>query len=534
MGESLDRAVPVRLPESVRGARWLRDGLRSDAGTITVLVLSVAASLVLGFANLGVPSLWHDELVHVYVAKSLVETGAPRLPSGEPYFNGTVYHLALAATIALGGLGETVVRTPSAIVGALNILLVFFVVKPLLGRNAALVAAIGLALSPWAVAWSREARFYTLQQSLYLIFVGAYWRAWTGDRPARTFAVAGVALLGALLTSYHSALFLAVPAGLLAAEAASTRRVTRRLGVHAACLAVLGCVAVALVFALMNTVDRATLMENSGLGGALVDSQRNIRFYYPHWLHMNLSTGFFVLACAGFLIMIPRERSRGLYALLAFWLPVLALTFLVGYRRPRFMFFAYPFFVAAWAYALVCAADWIRRPKPGLVRKIAALTLIAFFLRLGVSGVSLVRDSLDVASGAHTTLARRHPQWKKPAAWVRANVPDAAVLTTTFLPVLHYVGRVDNWYPSRGLPWEANESGMAGLPDTEVLSRFMADHPHGVFLAEWWRFERNFAGAPWADFSEDIAFVHERMRRIEEASSDDVTVYVWGAKTDAP
>jgi hypothetical protein len=97
---------------------------------------------------------------------------------------------------------------------------------------------------------------------------------------------------------------------------------------------------------------------------------------------------------------------------------------------------------------------------------------------------------------------------------------------------MHYVGRVDNWYPSRALAWEADESGIEGLPDVAALEAFLEDHPRGVFLAEWWRFERNYAGAPWADFSEDIAFVESHMRRMDEASSDDVTVYVWDTGND--
>ena len=56
----------------------------------------------------------------------------------------------------------------------------------------------------------------------------------------------------------------------------------------------------------------------------------------------------------------------------------------------------------------------------------------------------------------------------------------------------------------------------------------MQQHPRGYFLAEWWRFERNYRGAPWADFSEDIAWVQSNMRRVDEASTSDVTVYAWG------
>lgn len=494
-----------------------------------VLLASVAA-LAFGLLHLGEPSLWHDELVHAYVAKSLAETGRAALPGGEPYYNGTVYNVLLAGIIKLFGMSEFALRAPSAIFGAINVALTFFVLRPLLGRNAALIAAAGLALSPWAVAWSREARFYTLQQTFYLIFVGACWRLVVADDVKRAAPAAVLALTAyvlAVLTSYHSLLFLAGPGAFAAAMWMTERRWQSRWTWLVVGMGIAGVASLGIVRELMNAVDRQAVVDNSGLGGGIVDAARSHRMYYTHWLRMNLSTGFFLLALFGYVAMLVKARGRGFYAALAFWAPVLILTFLIGYRRPRFMFFAYPFFVAAWAYGLVVLVDWLRQAKPDWPRRVAALAVVLFFVRLAVSGVALVADSAEAASGAHTTLARRHPQWKAPCAWVREHRGDAAVITTTFLPVHHYVGRVESWYPSRGLPHESAESGLEGLAGVEELKDFIEAYPKGYFLAEWWRFERNAAGAPWGDFSEDIAWVQAHMTRVDEASSEDVTVYAW-------
>lgn len=498
---------------------------------VAVVGGAAAVALVLGALNLAAPSLWHDELVHVFVAQSIAETGRAVLPSGEPYYNGTVFNALLAGVIKVWGTGEAAVRAPSVVFGAVNVVLTFLVLRPLLGRNTAVVAAVGLAVSPWAVAWSREARFYALQQTLYLACMGAFWQLTIGrNRKAMwTWGLAALTAYGlAVLTSYHSVLFLAAPGAYVAGLWISDRRWKSRWLALGAGIGLAGIAGLLGMGALMNSVDRQAVVSNSGLGGKAVDAARSYRLYYTHWLRMNLSTGFFVAALFGFAALVVREGRRGAFAALAFWAPILVLTFAIGYRRPRFMFFAYPFYVAAWAYGLVVATEWLRKPKRDVVRRIAAVGLVLFLARLSYSAVELIGDSVNAASGADTTLARRHPQWRGPCAWVREHAGNGAVVTTTYLPVRFYVGRVDSWYPSRGLPHESKESGLAGLADVAALKAFVAEHPNGVFLAEWWRFERNYAGAPWGDFSDDIAWVQANMTRVEEASSEDVTVYTWG------
>ncbi len=97
-----------------------------------VLLLAVLLALALGFANLSRPSLWHDELVHAYVGKSIAETGRAELPSGVPYYSGTTINVILAGVVKLWGMSEAALRTPSVLIAGLNVVLTFFVVRPLL------------------------------------------------------------------------------------------------------------------------------------------------------------------------------------------------------------------------------------------------------------------------------------------------------------------------------------------------------------------------------------------------------------------
>jgi len=500
---------------------------RVDAACVGAAAI---AALALGAAHLGGPSLWHDELVHVSVAQSIAETGYAALPSGEPYYNGTIFHLVLAVAIRLFGVSEEVVRAPSVLFSAVNVVLAYWVLRPLIGRNAAIVAAVGMAISPWNVAWARQARFYTLHQTLYLLHIGAFWRFAEATTPRAAIAPAIAALVTFLLgvmTSYHALIFLAAPGVYAMARAVGERRWKSRWVWIVSGIGLAGLGGIALMQVLMNTVDRKTVIENGGLGGAIAFAERQHRWYYFDWLWLNLGTGFFLLALAGSLALMWRERARGVYVALGFWAPMFVLTFLIGYRWPRFMFFAYSFYVAAWAYGLSTLGGWLLQPKPGWARTVAAAAAIVFLFRIGWSAVRLGVDSVEAARGAHTTLATQHPDWRGPCAWVKGQAEGAAILTTSYLPVKYYAGRVDEWYPSRAVSWEAVESGLPGLPGVPELAAFVAAHPRGYFIAEWWRFERNYKGAPWADFSEDIAWVQARMRKVEEASSADVTVYAW-------
>ena len=496
-----------------------------------LVFLAFGVALALGFQNLGVPSLWHDELVHAYVGKSIAETGNPALPSGVPYFSGTTINVILAGAIRAWGMTEITLRAPSVLLSGVNVVLTFLLIRALLGTPTALLAAFMLAVCPWTVAWAREARFYSLQQTLYLATVLSFWALSESQCPrqaVRAGAFFAIAFALGILTSFHSILFLGGIGAFVVLMALYDGNARSHWVGLTAFIGASGLLALGGLALMMNALDREAVLDRGGLGGEMIDDARALRLYYTHWLRLNLSNGFFAVALFGFAAMLAREGRRGLFSALAFWAPIVILTFLIGYRRPRFMFFAFPFYVAATSYGIVVVAAWLRKPKPSWPSRAVATLLLLFAARLAWSSILLVGDTLETASGAHTTLARRHPQWKEPCAYVKEHRGDAAVLSTTYLPALYYVGHVDNWYPARDVWWEIDESGMNDLKHLEDLQGFVADHPRGYFLAEWWRFERNVAGMPWSDFSRDIDWVQANMRRIDEASSEDVTVYAWG------
>ena len=533
-------------------------------------------ALAFGSTYLGKPSFWHDELVHLYVAKNILATGMPLLPSGQPYPSGLPYNYLLALFIGILGDGEAAARLPAVLVSGCNVLLIFVVLRPLLGRGAALVAAFSLALSPWAVGWAREARFYSLQQGAYLVFIGASWRVLSAKEKGAMFrSTTGMlgAYIIAVLTAFHSIFFLA-PLGLYAFLTSAWDRGRRVPWSVLTCGAVLVlCCGLALKvsFTLLLVVlppliagflvmlaanafgsrasavcwltallilitlagfyhglpksDHDAIFKEGGLTGwdkpVEEDRGRADTYYYPRFFANNLSRGFLALAVLGYAWMIVAEGRRGLYVALAFLTPMALLSF-IGYREHRFLFFAYPFYVAAHSYALVQLLRFLATVRQAKWRWAVTAVIVLFLARVAVSAVALVGDSVEAASGADTTLARRHPQWREPCAFVNAHGDGVAIITTTYLPVLYYTGRVDDWFPSRIMIWEVAESGMEGLRSISELEEFMKTHPRGYFLAEYKRFEY------WRHLGDEVAWVQAHMRRVDEASSKDVTVYAWG------
>jgi 4-amino-4-deoxy-L-arabinose transferase-like glycosyltransferase len=487
---------------------------------------ALAIALMLGFSNLGAPSLWHDEAVQVLVAKSIAETGRALLPSGQPHPVAPVFNGGIAAFITLFGDSEAAVRAPSVVFAAVNVLLTYLLARPLLGRPTALVAAFALALSPWSVAWSRQARFYSAQQTFYLLTLWAGWRMMSREKVSAMIGYGVCALCAYLLgigTSLHSLLFLGPIGAYALCMAAYQKRLNSRWVVFCALAALAGALTLLGYYLVLPARDAAVVFSAARPPVVMGDPEQTSRLYYVSWLYGNLGVGFFLLATLGFLLMIVREKSRGIFAALAFLIPLLLLSVLIGYRRHRFLLFAFPIYTMAFSYGIVVLTHYVLRADRTWRHVLLSVVIAIFGLRLGVSAISLVSDSIDVARGADTTLATRHPQYRKPCLYAREHLaPDVVVIADTYVTALYYVGRVDTWFPSRFMPWEAWEIGNEGLRTLEDLKEYMAQHPKGYFIAEWYRFEHFDAQ------KEERDWVNAHMRRIAEASSGDVTLYAWG------
>jgi mannosyltransferase len=123
------------------------------------------AALALRLFDLGDRPFWLDE-VFTMQRVSL----APAALVRDSFLNHHMpsFFLMLSALVPLGD-PQFWLRLPSAAFGALSVVMVYLIAKHIAGRGAGVLAALILGLSPTALAFSQEARSYTMEMSLILV-----------------------------------------------------------------------------------------------------------------------------------------------------------------------------------------------------------------------------------------------------------------------------------------------------------------------------------------------------------------------------
>jgi len=159
-----------------------------------VLIAIVAIAAFIRFRSLGTDSLWRDEAASWIQSRGSFAAilGATARDNYPPLHN-----LILGMTMHGLGDGEWALRLPSAIFGVLNVIALYWVGTLICGRIAGIFAALLLALSPFHIWYSQEARMYALLALAATLFAGtALWtyRRATAPRLAAC-ALSAIALI---------------------------------------------------------------------------------------------------------------------------------------------------------------------------------------------------------------------------------------------------------------------------------------------------------------------------------------------------
>ena len=126
-----------------------------------IVVELVAIAVLLRVIALGDESLWFDEAYSVAFAGADLSLLNFLRPGGFAFTDKNVYHILLHFWLGLGRT-EFVIRLLSVIFGVATMLVVLGVARRLFGGRAAAWAAGLLAVSPFHIWYSREARMYVL------------------------------------------------------------------------------------------------------------------------------------------------------------------------------------------------------------------------------------------------------------------------------------------------------------------------------------------------------------------------------------
>ena len=140
----------------------------SDKRRYALLVLLILLSLILRLNDLGKESLWLDEIYG-----TLLTAKQPIDYLLNPHINLPVstYHIILHYWMQIFGQSEFSIRFPALIFGVLSIFVIYKVGKEIFNQEVGFLSALMLAISPFHLHYSQEARPYSLLMLLSLVSI---------------------------------------------------------------------------------------------------------------------------------------------------------------------------------------------------------------------------------------------------------------------------------------------------------------------------------------------------------------------------
>lgn len=155
----------------------------------TLLLIITLIALALRLYNLTYHSLWFDEAISVHWARQsvprILEVGFTLVEDRLP----PLYYLLLKGWTSLTGFSETGVRSLSVFSGLLLIPVVASITRTLFNRRVAIMTALLVALNPFLLWYSQEARMYAQAALFGTLTVWFFLRMgeWRNERiPAQT------------------------------------------------------------------------------------------------------------------------------------------------------------------------------------------------------------------------------------------------------------------------------------------------------------------------------------------------------------
>jgi len=202
MSESSPSSLRRGFGRCIRGKRSVLVLVKKNTkGQIYTLLLAIILlAFVLRVYRLGYQSLWDDEAWSLFLARNDVIGIALKAAAD---VHPPLYYYLLHFWMLLAGNSEFSARFPSLFFGVLFVALFSRVSRDLLGADSAPLAGFVVALAPFLVYFSQEARMYTLATFFSLMSVLLFWKA-LGTGHYHCWAIYVVATALALYTHYYA------------------------------------------------------------------------------------------------------------------------------------------------------------------------------------------------------------------------------------------------------------------------------------------------------------------------------------------
>jgi 4-amino-4-deoxy-L-arabinose transferase-like glycosyltransferase len=511
--EMSSQSSPVRQPAAILRRRPLA-GLSDRAAVGLLAILGVA--LAVRLYGLTYHSLWFDEVMStVWASRSaqqIWQVGMTLVQDKHP----PLYYLLLHFWTMLFGPGDAAVRALGVLLGALAVLPAFGIGTILGGWRAGLIGALFVAINPFLVWYSQEARMF--MPATTFVLVGLYgtlreWRASprgsverlpgagaaaAGNGTMGSLAVSAVLIVAGFSAALYSYLFsaLILPVALvwallfwLAAVRSGTRdgRATRTFVMNLASIGVVILLFLPLARAAWSVSGQESLPGRAfaGLAPALGRLLQVYSVGWPSWPGSVVSSaaiGAGLLGLLGLAVPLVGREGRWGGAFLAAWL---ALPVVLGgallardrtvFSETRYFILLIPALCLAWGRAL----DWLwQRWRPA-----------------GLLGLALVLGLTLAALPSDWSPGNRREAWREAATLIEslAGPNDAVVVQpdyvypalTRYLPASRPI-----YYPFTHQLDDPGEvdAPLQGLRDYDVVWLVQSHHeeldPKGL-VAGW-------------------------------------------------
>jgi uncharacterized membrane protein len=143
------------------------------------LIGIILLGLVLRFYKLGEWSFWIDEIFTIGRAQAHVNFQTII----SQWWHPSISVILTGITLNALGVSEWTARLVPAVIGILSIPILYFPIKKLWGPAAGLIAVLLLAVSPWHILWSQNARYFTSLMLIYTLALFSIFIAIEKDRP---------------------------------------------------------------------------------------------------------------------------------------------------------------------------------------------------------------------------------------------------------------------------------------------------------------------------------------------------------------
>ncbi len=462
---------------------------------ICVLWLALAVRLT----HLTYHSFWFDEAVSALwagrPAAEIWQVGMALRADKHP----PLYYLLLHFWSGLVGGGDFPLRAMGVFLGTFALVPVFGIGRRLGGRWLGLGSALLLALNPFLVWYSQEARMFMPAATFALLGLygvlrlgevhatSAAWRVGRQELLAMLLMVVG--LLAALYSYLYSAFLLPVAAIWLALQWWQERgqpEAGRRLALGAGGLATVALLFLPLAWSAWQVSGAEAVPGKAfaGMGPALRSMLKAYALGWPRWpaTWTSLFTvAFGLLALAGCLVPSARPGRRHMGIFLLAWLGVILLVGGLLLRRDsqvfaesRYHIMMVPALCLAWPRAL----QWLwSRCRP-----------------IGLALVALVLVVTLTALPANWAPENRREAWREVAGFIEAHAGpnDAIVIQADYLHLAfrrYFTGRQPIFFPftDRLADPAMVEPPLAGLHAFDTVWLVQAHHedldPHQLVLS---------------------------------------------------